>query len=179
MHDLLLEHKNKRNLIGIERKDIDQNKIQAFVLGTSSNLVLIQYVYDFNIDGLMVLRVSDISGITCSKTDIFQLKLLKDEKLFDQINFDRKYNLSDWKTTIADLRKDFDYFIFEDENKDDPIFLIGKVAKMTSRSIHLNYFSGAGSWDKKPSVIKYCDITVCQVGTNYTNVYKRYFERNS
>jgi hypothetical protein len=179
MQDLLLKHKNKRNLISIERKDIDQNKIQAFVLKASSNLVLIQYVYDFNIDGLMVLRVSDISDITCSKTDIFQLKLLKDEKLFDQINFNQKYNLTDWKTTIADLRKDFDYFIFEDENKDDPIFLIGKIEKMTSRSIHLNYFSGAGNWDKKPSVIKYCDITVCQVDTNYTNVYKRYFERNS
>jgi hypothetical protein len=61
----------------------------------------------------------------------------------------RARHTTDWKTTIADLREDFDYFIFEDENKDDPIFLIGKIEKMTSRSIHLNYFSGAGNWDKK------------------------------
>jgi hypothetical protein len=179
MQELLLEHKAKKNLISIERKDIDQNNIQAFILSASSNLVLIQYLYDFKIDGIMVLRMSDISDINCSNTDKFQLQLLKDEKIYDQINLQYNCDLKNWKTAISDLRRDYDYFILEDENKDDPIFLIGKIEKMTSRSVHLNYFSGAGNWYKKLSVIKYNDLTACQVDTNYINVYKRYFERIS
>jgi len=56
MQDLLLEHKIKKNLISIERKDIDQDKIQAVILGASSDLVSIQYVYDFKIDGIRGVR---------------------------------------------------------------------------------------------------------------------------
>jgi len=101
-------------LVSIERKDIDPNRIQAFILGVSSKLVLVQYVYDFNIDGLMVLRLSDLTDICCSKTDKFQLELLKDEKLYDKINFNLNYDLTDWKTAVSDLSRDFEYLILED-----------------------------------------------------------------
>jgi hypothetical protein len=127
----------------------------------------------------MILRVSDISDIRCSKADEFQLGLLKDEKLYDTIDFNVSYDMTDWKAAISSLARDFEYFILENEKGDETVFLIGKIDKMTSRSVHLNYFSGAGNWNKKPSVIEYRDITACQVDTNYINVYKRYFERNS
>jgi hypothetical protein len=179
MQATLLSHKDKKNLISIERKGIDANRIQGFILGASRNLVLVQYVYDFKLDGLMTLRVSDISDVRWSKTDKFQLKLLKNEKIYDMVNFDVNYDLTDWKTTILGLSKKFEYFILENELGNEPVFSIGRIAKITPRSVHLNYFSGAGIWDKKPSVIKYNDITACQVDTNYINVYRRYFERHS
>jgi hypothetical protein len=179
MEATLLRHKQKRNLVAIERKDIGEIRIQGFILGISQKLVLIQYVYDFRLDGLMILRVPDISDLRFSKTEKFQLKLLKDEKIYDRINFNSNFDLTDWKTAILGLRKDYEYFILENELGDDPTFLIGKIAKMTPRNIHLNYFSGAGNWDREPSIIKYNDITACQVDSNYINVYKRFFERHS
>ncbi len=179
MQATLLRHKDNRNLISIERKEIDANRIQGFILGASTNLVLVQYVYDFKLDGLMILRVSDISDLRRSKTDKFQLKLLKDENIYDRVNFNVNYDPTDWKTAILGLNKDFEYFILENELASDPVFLIGRITKITPRSVHLKYFSGAGNWDKEPSVIKYSDITACQVDTNYINVYRRYFRRHS
>lgn len=179
MLSTLQEYKDKKSLVSIEREDIDTNGIQGFILDFSNSLLLLQYVYDFNLDGLLILRVEDITNINCTKTDIFQLELLKQEKLFKKINFHRNYDLSNFKTTISALNKEFSYFILEDEKPDDPVFLIGTINKLTSRSVHLNYFTGAGNWDKKPSIINYKDITACQVDTNYINVYKRYFQKTS
>ena len=68
IRDLMLN----KALVSIGRANIDTRSIQGFVLACSDELVLIQYVYDFNLDGLMVLRVSDISSIKCSATNGFQ-----------------------------------------------------------------------------------------------------------
>ena len=66
-------------LVSIERENIDGNKIQGFLLGESDEYVLISYVYDFHLDGLMVLRKMDISLVETTKTDKLQTLLLKDE----------------------------------------------------------------------------------------------------
>ena len=44
---------------------------KGFVLASSAELVVLQYVYDFNLDGLMVLRVADITDIRWSATGRF------------------------------------------------------------------------------------------------------------
>lgn len=178
MNDSLLKHQAKKDLVDIRRKNIDPNTIQAFILEVSRNLVLLQYVYDFNLDGLMVLRVSDISQVRCSQTEQFQRELLKDEKLFEKVDFSISIDLTDWKAAISCLRSHYEYFIFENESPNDSMFLIGKIHKMTSRSIHVNHFSGTGQWEKHSTVMKFHDITACRVNTNYINVYQRYFEKN-
>jgi hypothetical protein len=58
-----------RDLVSIERSNIDQNSIQAFVLASSDELIVLQYVYDFTLNGLMVLRTKDVTKVRCSATD--------------------------------------------------------------------------------------------------------------
>lgn len=48
------------------------------MLDFSNELLLIQYVYDFNLDGLMALRVSDVTSIEFTKTDMLQTQFLED-----------------------------------------------------------------------------------------------------
>jgi hypothetical protein len=76
---MLSTHHKKRNLVSIRRSSIDPNSIQGFVVGLSQDLVALEYVYDFQIDGLLVLRRSDITDVRRSKTDEFQQSLLKQE----------------------------------------------------------------------------------------------------
>lgn len=71
----------QRALISILRNNIDPNSIQGFILASSEQLVVLQYVYDFHLDGLMVLSKAEITEIRSTPTDKFQQKLLANDDL--------------------------------------------------------------------------------------------------
>lgn len=164
-------------LISIERENIDANKIQGFLLGDSDEYVLIRYVYDFNFDGLMVLRKKDISSIETSETDEFQTQLLKDEGMYEKIDFNSEYDMTSLRSLIVSLAKEYEYFIVEAEDRDEPEFTIGRIEEIGRQSIFIKYFSGIGRWIDELVEVNYSDITSLQVGSNYLNVYERYFRR--
>lgn len=167
----------QRSLITIRREGVDGNKIQGFVLGSSDQLVLLQYVYDFNLDGLMVLRTADISEVYRNETDEFQEKLLADEGLLPRVPFEEAVDLSSWSSAIADLSRKHAFLILECELLDDPDFAVGQVVEIGTADVAIRYFTGTARWLNEPVRLAYDDITACQANTNYVNVYKRYFAR--
>lgn len=169
--------KESRALITIKRKKIDGNKIQGFLLDFSDELILIQYVYDFNFDGLMALRVSDITSIESTKTDVFQTKLLEGEGILSKTKFEVGYNVKNWVTLINGLSSDFRFLILEDENPEYPLFFLGEISKANEDCVSMRCFSGAGNWDDELSEISFEDISSLQVGNNYAQVYERYFSK--
>lgn len=176
--DCYTEFVRDRKLVSIRRDDIDPNSIQGFVLACSDELLLIQYVYDFRLDGLMVLRRADITDIRCTATDEFQKSLLIAEQLFQQVPFESDFDLRDWKSILTQFSSQYKLFLLEDEGSDVELFLIGDIEKIARSSVCLRYFSGAGNWDEKPIKLSFNCITSCQVDTNYLNVYQRHFERS-
>lgn len=61
-----------RALVSIYREHINDTPIQGFILAHSKKLILIQYVYDFNLDGIMVLQRSDVTNIESDESGMFQ-----------------------------------------------------------------------------------------------------------
>jgi len=176
MHDFAA-HQNQRSLISITRKGIDDQSIQGFVIAASDELVLLQYVYDFRLDGLMVLAVSDITEVRRTATDRFQQTLLAAEGLLEQVPFGLSINLKNWRSAISDLASRYSLLILECERLEEPDFAIGRVLKVARDDVRLEYFSGAANWDETPVRLRYKEITSCQAGTNYINVYQRHFAR--
>ncbi len=172
--------KKEKSLVSISRKSIDPNEIQGIILGYSKELLLINYIYDFNLDGLMILRRSDITNIVSSKTCKFQKKLLVAAGIFGNIDFKVKYKLGSWLEFIADASKRHKYFIFEQEDNGDDEFLIGRIERVNKNSVRFKCFTGIARWIEEPSSVKLKNITSCQVGNNYLNVYECYFnEKNT
>ncbi|WP_252179882.1 hypothetical protein [Endozoicomonas sp. 4G] len=167
----------RRELVSIKREELDPNKIQGFVLRESEQLILISYVYDFKLDGLMVLRKGDITLLEVSETDKFQTQLLKDEGVFEKVNFDVDYNLSSWKEFIESAMETHKYFIIEEEELESPGFTIGTIESLDNESVSMRYFTGVGRWLEELEVLNFEDITSLQIGSNYLNVYERYFDR--
>jgi hypothetical protein len=167
----------KHALISILRNEIDSNSIQGFILASSDQLVVLQYVYDFNLDGLMVLSRSEITEIRSTATDKFQRKLLAKEGVLKNIPFETTFDLQDWRSIIKQFAKAYPLIIFECERGEDPELIIGRVEKTTSVAAYVRYFTGTGRWLDEPVRVKYSDITSCQVGTNYLEFYERYFDR--
>ena len=117
MHDFAT-FVHDRTLVSVRRDAIDQNKIQGFVLAASESLFLLQYVYDFNLDGLMVLRTTDVTDLKSSKTEEFQRTRLEEEGLISKVPFGTKVDLSSWHAVIAELSRQFPLMILECEDQE-------------------------------------------------------------
>jgi hypothetical protein len=173
------QHQKGRDLVSVRRSAIDDSSIQGFVLASSEELVVLQYVYDFNLDGLMVLRIADITEVRCSATDKFQKSLLEQEGLIQRVPFGSDFDLDNWRSVISKLSKEYALMILECEAGEESDFVIGRILRTTTTGAQVRYFSGAANWARKPVEVKFKDITSCQVGTNYVNVYQRHFERHA
>ncbi len=182
MKKKLSKLKKGKSLVSIRRDEIDGNRIQGFILDYSKELILIQYVCDFKLDGLMVLRLSDMTDIGSNKTDIFQTNMLKKEGLYSTVAFKEKYNVTDWKSVFDNIASKHRFVIAENEASDDidaPSFILGEVVKIGNKSVTLHGFTGTSKWFERPTKLKFNDISSFQVGNNYAKTYERYFERNA
>jgi hypothetical protein len=179
MHDFD-QHQHERSLVSIRREAVDDHSIQGFVLASGNGLVVLQYVYDFHLDGLLVLGVDDITEVRCTATDRFQRDLLAQEGLMQQVPFGAAFDLRGWRSIIEQLAGEHALMIVECERGDDGAgFFIGRLAQAEEDAIFMEHFSGVGRWAPDVAELAYADITACQVATNYAKVYERYFARNA
>lgn len=170
------QFKKDKMLVSVSRESIDLDTIQGVILGYSKDLLLLNYIYDFNLDGLMVIRRKDITHIDSTKTCAFQKKLLIKEGLFGKIDFKTKYKLDSWLDFVKDASKHHSYFIFEQEDQKEPDFFIGKIKLINKKTIKVKYFTGTAKWEDKLRTIKLEKLTSCQIANNYLNVYERFFK---
>ena len=167
-----------RALISVRRKRVDDRYIQAFPLAVSQRLVLLQYVYDFHIDGFMLLRLRDISDWKIGDTNIFQRRLLQEEGLFDQVQFDFSALIESFPDFLCSLSPT-ELVIVESERTDPAEMHIGTVASADSRIVAINYITGIARREDAPRQMAVRDITSCQIRTNYLNFYQRHFDRQA
>ena len=167
-----------RTLVSIRRKRVDSRSIQAFPIAVSQRLVLLQYVYDFHIDGFMLLRLRDISDWKIGDTNNFQRRLLQEEGLFDQVQFDFRAPIESCPDFLRSLSPT-ELVIVESERTDPPEMHIGTVASADSRTVAINYITGIARREDEPRQIAVRDITSCQIRTNYIGFYQRHFDRQA
>lgn len=173
---LLRTHIANRDLVNIRREGIDSNSIQGVLLDCSDSLVLIQYIYDFRLDGYMLLRRCDLSEVSCRSTDRFQKELLEAEGVFGQIDFSFRVPVHSFEVFLQSRGED-EIIIVEDESADDPEFLIGPIANMDKDTVEIGHFTGIARLVEPLPRIAMERITCCQMDTNYIRFYQRYFER--
>ncbi|TAK73213.1 MAG: hypothetical protein EPO12_22755 [Aquabacterium sp.] len=96
-----------KSLVSIRRRDVDDYGIQGFLVGLSEGLLAVEYVYDFQIDGIMVLRRSDITEVKQTGTDKFQERLLKKEGIRPGMQEPMPLELSGWKAVIQQISQHY------------------------------------------------------------------------
>lgn len=171
--------KQNRSLVALRRSRIDSHGIQGYVIDTTSALTLVQYVRDFTLDGLMVLRTTDITSVKLkSKTDALQHQVLLDDGIDLEAIFAQKYPLESWPKLFAFLEKDSPMLIIESEYGDDPDFLIGFMSEVLDTKLKLWHFTGSARWEDEPAEMRYDRLTCCQLNTTYIDGYKRHFDRH-
>ena len=169
--DDLQQHVRERALVSISREGVDSHSIQCFVLAASAELVLLQYIYDFQIDGLMVLRRADLSEMRRSDTDVFQQRLMAEYGLLKSVAFDLQIDITNWRSVIQQLAGQYPLMILESELAEEPDFLIGRVVDVSGTGVNMHAFSGTARWFDGIDFMAFDEITSCQVDTPYINAY--------
>jgi hypothetical protein len=167
-----------KSLVSVRRRDVDDYGIQGFLVGLSESLMAIEYVYDFQIDGLAVLRRSDITEVKRTETDAFQERLLKHEGTRPGAQVPMPLELEGWKSLIQQLSEHYPLMILERELGPSPEFAIGRPIRATAAQVEFHTFTGIGKWSTKTERLKYAQITCLQVNTRYLGFYQRHCERN-
>jgi len=168
-----------RNLFSIRRSDVDDYAIQGFLVGLSDDLLAIEYVYDFQIDGIMVLRRSDLTEVKRTGTDEFQERLLKKEGIRPGMQVPTSLDLGTWKAVISQISQHYPLMILEREQGPSPDFAIGRTLHATATQVEFQTFTGTGIWSSKTERLKYSQITCLQANTRYLGFYQRHFERST
>jgi hypothetical protein len=166
-----------RSLVSIRRQDVDDYGIQGFLVGLSDDLLAVEYVYDFQIDGLMVLRRSDITEVRRTATDEFQERLLKKEGIRPGAQTPMPLALERWEPLIRQLSSHHPLMILERELGPSPSLAIGRPVRITAAQVEFQTFSGTGKWAPKNERLRYSQLTCLQVNTRYLSFYQRHFER--
>ena len=177
-NEQLDEHILKRELIAISRSELKSNKVQGFPLAYSAQLLLIRHVYDFHVEGLWLVRRSDITDTYCRETDRFQRKLLETENKLKRGIFRSNYSVDNFSTFLQGFGTN-KIAIIENESQRSGGFHIGRIVAVRQQSVTMHEFSGAGNWDRQHAEIDLNDVTSCEIDSNYINFYARHFNRTS
>jgi len=175
---LLRTHIRNRDLVNIRRGNFRDRSIQGVILECSESLLLIQYIYDFRLDGYMLLRRCDLSEVSCRSTDRFQKELLGTEGVFEQIDFDFRVPMDSFESFLKS-REENEIIILEEESDGSSGLLIGPVASMNTDAVEIRHFTGIGRLAQPMPSMAIDRITCCQMDTNYICFYQRHFDRLS
>jgi hypothetical protein len=157
-------------LYTFERRQIDPNRLHGLVVSESKTLILIQYEYDFQFDGYMVIRRRDVSKLYSPDSNSYCERLMRKEGLWkNPPNAIRSLPLKDWRTLLtSQIGKPV---VIENERKGD--IYIGPVIACEDHSVVIHYFDSCGKWQKVERV-QYRGITSVKFGDRYSTIHFRY-----
>jgi hypothetical protein len=178
--DMLKSHVDKKDYVKIKRTVTDgEANISGFILQMSKDFLLIQKEEEFFLNGYGIIRRDHFDAIRCNKFDKAFKRILKTEGVFgSEYGIKNKLRLKDWKTIFEDLSKHDYHVIVECEDLEDPLFVIGPIKKVNNDSVSIQYYDPTGLLDKKPTKVKYKDITLVKFDDRYINVFKKYLRTN-
>lgn len=162
--------------IKIRRSKIDPDDLNVIPLAIGQNLVLFQDLYDFDLDGYVIIRIKDITSVIITKSQQFSQFILKEEGILDQIRKPSINSVDNWENVLTELSNFGKNIIVECEGMETSKFFIGKITAIDKKSLCLLYFNGAGEWDEEPTEILLKDITSISFDSRYINVISKYLK---
>ncbi len=164
----------ERRQADIERDDVDDQPITAIPLKVGNQLVLIQYLYDFAMDGYKVLCLEDITAIQWGAVEEFHDRIFREEGMLDAVCVP-SVSIDSWMSFFASM--------FEEERmldislerlRSEEMFFVGKVKLVEGDSLELLEIDPLGNYKSEPVKIYYKDITMVSFGNRYSDFLDKY-----
>jgi hypothetical protein len=137
---------------------------------------------DFNYDGFVIVRKTDVAEIKRSDNEKFFNRILKDEKIIRNIRLRKReigFRVGEMEEMFAQLRKKNFPVIVECLYGSEDSFQIGPIVQVKENKMKMDYFNSLGEFDEQPVSIKYKDITFVRIDSPYANLFYKYASRPS
>ena len=176
IRDILQNAVNERHKIVITRNTIDTALLYGIPLMLDDNMLLIQYIYDYQLDGYMILRIKDITFVRSDERERFSEYILKQEGLYDEIKKPMLTTLRNWRAIFEELKEYGKNILVEFEDLEEGEIFIGRIIEVNRNSLEMLCFDAMGKWDNETMTIIYKDITTVKLDDRYTTVLSRYLQ---
>ena len=134
----------------IDEGDYKITSFEGIVFGQNDDFILMSDTYDFFYDGLVILRKKDVSEIRHSDNQRFMKQIMENEELLKSTLEKRstiKFKLGTLQEMLTQLRQLRMAIIIECKYRNDDIFQIGPLSKVTKKRVKIDYFNAKGEYD--------------------------------
>ena len=174
------KHIDKKHYVKVYIEDKNGYSITHFggiIFEQNEEHVLMCDMYDFNYDGFVVVRKSDISEIKRTENEKFFDRILDKEGIKKLILKKMKIlslKLDTYARMFSALKAKGLPVIIECRYGKKDLFQIGPIAKVKGKKVLVNYFNASGEYDLKPVISEFKNITFFRVDTEYANIFFKY-----
>ena len=162
------------NLCTIKRENIDTNPIHGFPVQYDSQFVLVEYEYDFQMDGYKIIRTKDITELRQGTIEEFVENIFAKEGIPHHIDTCIVNIIGGFQEFFSQFQKKDSTVIIECEACEENKFLIGKIIKIGEEYVDIICFDALGKWDESEIRVEYQDITCITFESRYINIMSRY-----
>lgn len=163
-HAGLAEALTHNTLVVAYRKDIDEDRLDGYVVGLSDSWVLLHLV-DGSVavlNGYTAVRLTDISRFNVDEgfmDEYLRLRGMRSEK-------QPPIELQDLSALLLSVSKNYPLFMIHCERVEPGIGFVGQIEKLTKRNLHLKKFDSKAKWiDTEKFKLK--NITRVDFGDGY------------
>ncbi len=153
---------------------------EGIIFDQNEKFILMSDFDDFNYDGFVVARMTDISEIKKTDNESFFDSIIEKEGIKEVIlqkASDLKFKLSDFPEMFNSLKELGGAIIIECLYETESKFQIGPVSKVEKKKVFIDYINAKGEYDLKPVTSKYKDITYFKLDSPYANMFFKYSKR--
>jgi len=175
-HKELHKHIGTGKKIRVERNFPSNPYLNGYLLELSPSLGLMHCFHDFMPDGYTVFRVADVTECRSGKYERHWDKMLTSEGLLSGLKIDWNVDVSNMKTALEAISKQFQRMIIEceEQDEDDEDFYIGQISSTGESEVHFHHFDALGHWEEVPAAILYGEISLIQFETPYLKTFGKY-----
>jgi len=173
--------KSNSNLTITRKKNIDKNELYGIPIAMSTKLLALKYLYDFEQDGYMVIRMKDIVKVCHGEIEKYHDKILIGENIAIKNSYEN-IAVNNWKTFLRYISTKVNLINISEKFKDDPKYdglIIGKIESTQDNDMNIFEIDPLGRWKKEPTVVYYEDIISVHFDSRYSEMLFKYREEFS
>lgn len=175
----LSKHVKNENFVKVYTtcKGLNLGHYEGFIFDYNDNYVLMNDMRDFDYDGLVVFKKSDIYEIKHTENEKFFLHLLKKEHIKKKIFKQKKklqFQLASMQKMMETLKSLHIPVICEHLYGKKDLFQIGTIQKAGKKKAQMKYFNARGEYDYKLLAVSYKTLTLIRIDSPYANIFHKH-----
>ena len=164
------------NLTITRKKSIDNHELYGIPIAMSTKLLAFKYLYDFEQDGYMVIRMKDIVKVCYGEIEKYHDKILIGENIATKNSYEN-IAVNSWKTFLRYISTKVNLVNISEKFKDDPKYdglIVGKIESIQDNEMNIFEIDPLGKWKKEQTVVYYEDITSIHFDSRYSEKLYKY-----